>query len=225
MLKLQHRLEEAQFVVDNTRLWHSGFNLGWIKELEIEPKVIFDVGACDFGDAIRFKQHFQSAEVYSFELNHNNYIKYCMLAERLGVNTEGLAVSDSNLTIPGYYQSTHSSSAQSTLLKPTDRYKEKYGYIEHSFIERETQQIRLDTYCQNRQIKYIDIVHSDLEGGELKMLVGLGEMRPKLIFLEYLVDGGWEGQNFESVDKWFSDNKYELLLDSWPDRLYWRKNG
>lgn len=220
MLKLKPRLQESQFVIADTRLWHSGFNLEWIESLEIEPKVILDVGACDFGDAIRFKQHFPNTEVYSFELNHNNYIKYCMLAERLDVNTENLAVSDSNLTIPGYYQSSHSSSAQSTLLKPTEEYKKRYGYIEHNFIGRETPQIRLDTYCQNRQIKYIDIVHADLEGGELKMLVGLGEMRPKLIFVEYLVDGGWEGQSFKSVDEWFNDNEYELLLDAWPDRLY-----
>ena len=38
--------------------------------------IIFDVGACDFNDSIRFRENFLYAEIYSFEPDITN-LKNC----------------------------------------------------------------------------------------------------------------------------------------------------
>src|SRR5262245_34445362 len=59
--------------VDQRRLFRSGFNIAWIGELGLVPKVIFDIGAYDGGDAVRFKQKFPDAHVVSFEADPVRY--------------------------------------------------------------------------------------------------------------------------------------------------------
>lgn len=217
---MKPRLIEAEYNVDGKTLHHSGFNIEWFDELGISPKLILDVGAYDFGDAIRFKEAFPGANVYAFELDKNNYAKFSEFAQTKGVLTENIAVSDSNNETSGYFEAKHDGgvNAQSTLLKPTDKYTFSYPYVKHTFVESPISQVRLDTYFED--YCKIDLLHIDVEGAEYMVLCGLGEKRPTLIWLEYLIDGGWEGCRFQDVDLWFQNNGYELLLHDGLDKLW-----
>jgi len=49
---------------------------------------------------------------------------------------------------------------------------------------------RLDTFCEGSGVSNIDILHMDIQAGEYNALVGLGKIRPNLIFLEVSLEHG-----------------------------------
>lgn len=220
---IQPRLTESAYTISDQTLHHSGFNLEWFDELSIQPGLILDVGAYDFGDAVRFKDKFPDCDIYAFELDSRNFEKYHGFAQHLGITTVLCAISDKTNTIDGYYEShhCHGDNAQSTILAPTDIYRSNYPYVEHKYVNKPISQIRLDDYLNNKEIsKNIDLLHLDVEGAEYQVLLGLGILRPKLIWLEYLIDGAWQGVSFAEVDKLLLDMNYKLELHAGFDKLW-----
>lgn len=196
---MKPRLDEAAYEIEGHILHSSGFNLTWFDYFGIVPKLIVDVGAFDFGDSIRFKKRFPAANVFAYELDEDNYSKHSKYAQDCGVITNNIAICDENKIVDGYWKAInkgHHENAQGSLLEPTQSYKNDYPYITHEYTDKHVVGARLDSLFEDT----IDLLHEDTEGGELKVLNGLGELRPKLIWVEYLVDGGWVGQNFNDVD-------------------------
>jgi FkbM family methyltransferase len=210
---------EWEYSFQNERLHHSIFNLDWIED----PEIIFDVGAWDFGDSVRFKNRFPNAEVYSFELMQENYNRFSPLAESIGINTYNLGVSDNN-EMSKFYKAAHShgDNAQSSLLEPSDLYKERYGSIvSHQESENLVQCTTLSSFCINNSISHIDVLHIDVEGAEGKVLRGLGDLRPTLIFAEFLIDGGWKGQqSFKDILDHLYYIGYIIEKDMGSDKLF-----
>lgn len=210
---------EWEYSFQNERLHHSIFNLDWIED----PEIIFDVGAWDFGDSIRFKNRFPDAEVYSFELMQENYNRFSPLAESIGIKTYNLGVSDEDGEAR-YYRSYHShgDNAQSSLLEPSPLYKEKYGdMVRHEEAEDIAKCMTISSFCLQNKISNIDVLHIDVEGAEGKVLDGLGDLRPTLIFAEFLIDGGWKGQqSFEEILDNLYDIGYMIEKDMGSDKLF-----
>lgn len=207
---------EGTYKLEGHILYKSGFNLAWLEELNINPDTIVDVGSYDFGDTIRFKIGVPHASVFGFELDYDNYIKYEDLALRYHVIPANIGISNEN-KVDKFYKANNKSisNCQGCLSEPKDEYYKKYSYVSHEHSVRSVIIRRLDYY-----FKEIDMLHIDVEGGEYQVLLGLGNVRPKIISLEYLIDGGWVGQSFQSVNKWFMDNKYKLVIDGWPDKVF-----
>jgi len=161
-------------------VFHSMFNLKWLGELEINPKVIFDIGCNNGGDSIRFKQTWPDAKVVGFEANSEfsdefyKYINEDIIFELVGVSD----VDGEELFYPGiWFDNSKSTAPWGTFNKKwSEKYKWGNGVM--------TKTISLYSYCQEHDIKEIDLLHVDAEGDEFKIIKGLKDLKPKLIFTE-----------------------------------------
>jgi hypothetical protein len=86
--------DDKEFIYNDNKFYSSNFNLNWFEELNIEPKVILDIGAYDFGDSIKYKIAFPNSQVYSFEADLERYEKTHKFAEICGVKTFNKAYAD-----------------------------------------------------------------------------------------------------------------------------------
>ncbi len=210
---------EGEYILGGKQLHHSVFNIHWLEN----PKVILDVGAFDFGDSLRFKNGFPECEVYAFEMDKRNYNAHRLFAEYRGVHTYNVAVSNQN-GFSDFYESHHTGgvNAQSSLLEPAQTYRDNYQHIvNHKKADYQTETITLESFCQRNSILDIDLVHCDVEGAEFEVIEGLGTIRPKMIFAEFLLDGGWVGQKkFEKTLELLRELGYNLVGSYSFDKLF-----
>lgn len=206
---------------------HSSFNANWIKECNINPKVILDIGSYDGGDAIRLKHKFPEANVYSFEGDPARINLIEKYIKKFDVNFIPLAVSDHNGESQ-FYQSFVDGQAlgQGSLLKHTDLYKSIYPHIKQEQDPITVKCISIDSFCKENKIDEVDVAHIDVEGAEWYVLNGMGSIKPKMIFLETIINKGekrgWLGSF--SADKdihdMLTEMGYSLIKDIISDRLY-----
>lgn len=158
----------------------SDFDMNWIEQyLKKPPKVIFDIGCYNGIDSMMFKQKYPQAEVYSFEASPTTY-------SRLIANPS----LTKNLKIYHY--------AMSNFIGEID-FHDSYGINDCSGSILESQHKRTDLkfktpvkvptttiekFCQDNDIKEIDLIHMDVQGAEFCVMQGIGNMRPKMIFCE-----------------------------------------
>lgn len=210
---------EGPYQLDGVTLYHSSFD----ETLLDNPKVILDVGAYDFGDGIRFKRRFPDCQVLGVEMSKDNYGKFHEFANKQGIKTFNLAICDKNEKV-GYFQSTCTLgiNAQSTILEPGQVYKNAYNHI----VKHDTEKIwidgkTLDTLAEENNITEVDFLHLDVEGAEYHVFLGMKKIRPKLIFAEFLFDGGWVGQaSWDETFKLLDSYGYELLMDLPHDKIF-----
>ena len=211
---------EGTFLDSNgVLLHHSVFNLDWV---DWEPKVICDVGAYNMGDSIRFKNRWPKCAVHAFELSPQVYGKHAPYAISQGINTHNVGVSDYNGRAK-YWQSRHVDgvNAQSTLIEPSQAYKNAYSSIVSHSLADEVDIVRLDDFCKEKGIGEIDILHVDAENSEWYVINGLGKLRPKMIFAEFLIDGGGEhSKSFQETLSLLDGFGYDCVGEFSFDRLF-----
>lgn len=213
---------ECVYIDANGRSLHrSYFNLDWIDN----PKCVLDVGAWDFGDSVRIKQRFPKCKVHSFELLPKNCQIYAPYAMSQGVFTYNIGITD-KCGLFEYYESIHNSgdNAQSTLLEPDKRYIDNYGgYVKHQKVTLAVYCETIKNFCQFRDIlpHEVDLLHLDVEGNEYNVFKGLGDIRPKMIFAEFLLNDGWKNQGTfqESID-FLESIGYTLAAEFPFDKLF-----
>ncbi|MHA1987696.1 MAG: FkbM family methyltransferase [Promethearchaeota archaeon] len=163
---------------------YSVFNVNWMDELGIDPKIIFDVGCNNGGDSIRFKRQWEKAQVHAFEADSNfeKEIENYMKEERIIFVNSGVLDEDAEHDFyPSRIPTTLKSSGSGTFIK--SRAESNDPRVE--FLKPEKiKTISLHTYCKKNEIKEIDLLHIDAEGSELKVIKGLKDIRPKVIFAE-----------------------------------------
>lgn len=213
--------EEGSYKLDGHRLWHSSFDV----EMLDNPKVILDVGAYDFGDSIRFKRKFPDCQIFGVEMSKDNYDKFSPFAEEQGIHTFHLAICHEDGEI-GYHQATNVDgvNAQSSILKPGEIYKNNYSRIvSHSEEKLLVTSKTLDTLARENGItnREVNLLHVDVEGAEYQVFLGMKWLRPKIIFAEFLFDGGWEGQvSFSQTLQLLRDYGYELYQNLPHDKIF-----
>jgi FkbM family methyltransferase len=201
----------------------SYFDLNWIN-LYLENKsdlIIFDVGAFDFSDSLRFKQVFPNSKIYSFEADEINYNNYSLNAKQKGILTNHLAVSDKSeiLTFYGSKTIDHRMSGNisnwtcsGSLLKSGG--KNKDVRIEFDCIGTKVQGIRIDDFCKMNNINHINVMHMDIQGNEYNAIKGLGDNKdiyPKILFCETC--------EFETYESGVTLNDFDNLVLSLGYRL------
>jgi len=211
---------------------YSIFNLSWISELEISPKIIFDVGCNNGGDSIRFKQQWKEAEVHSFEADPEIYdkIKDYMLEE--GIILSGIGVSDEDGELD-FYQGEITSVRKNTICG-SGTFAESRGKSVNGVDHRvrfkspiKVKTISLYSYCKENNIVDIDLLHIDAEGWELNIIKGLKDIRPKVIFAEqhhYILTQ----EQINEFTTYMESHDYHLNMKKGVDYLYiegdlWRK--
>jgi len=154
----------------------------------LDPLVIFDIGACEGEDSIRYGREFPNARIYAFEPLPSNMTTLKRQVAAYGatqVEAFPIALSDERGTATFYVSSGSPENLPSTedweygnkssSLLPPAELREHYPWI------RFEQSIEVDTdtlagFCAARGIGRIDFIHMDVQGAELKVLRGAGDL-------------------------------------------------
>jgi FkbM family methyltransferase len=173
--------------------------------------VIFDIGACEGEDSIRYSRLFPRARVLAVEalpanqeILRANFAKYGVSAELIPValsDKRGTSVFHVSAGRPKDLFSGESwnyGNKSSSLLPPAAA-EPMYGWI--SFPEQITVQCEtLVDVCAARNLDHIDFIHMDVQGAEGLVLEGARPMLPRirLIWLEVSNQLLYQGQKLRS---------------------------
>jgi len=160
--------------------------------------VIFDIGACEGEDSIRYAREFPNARIYAFEpLPSNMSTLHRQVAAYGATQVEAfpIALSDERGTATFHVSSGSPENLPSTAdweygnksssLLPPGELREHYPWLRfEQSIEVATD--TLASFCAERGIERIDFIHMDVQGAELKVLQGAGDLlrRVRAIWLE-----------------------------------------
>ncbi len=160
--------------------------------------VIFDIGSCEGEDSIKYSRIFPFSKIYAVEalpsnlpLLKGNLDKYAVF----NVEILPFALSN-NKGISKFYVSSGKPDEQpdnldwdfgnkSSSLLPPDKHLETAPWLKfQSVIDVETRTIK--DICTEKRIDYIDFIHMDVQGAELKVLEGAEDIleKVKVIWLE-----------------------------------------
>jgi len=150
------------------------------------PMVVFDIGACEGEDSIRYARLFKNAQVYAFEplpknieIVKQNIANY--KADRVTLVPQ--AFSDS-IGVATFHVSSGVPKGQpagedwdygnkSSSLLPPDELLKRHDWLKFN----EAIEVKTDTiqhFCAERKIDAVDFIHMDVQGAELMVLNGAG---------------------------------------------------
>ena len=154
------------------------------------PRVIFDIGACEGEDSIRYSRLFPRSQVYAFEpLPTNQAIIRHNFAHHHADRAELVPLALSDHIGPATFHVSSGRPAHlfgpeewnygnksSSLLAPASS-APMHGWIE--FPEKiEVACDTLDAFCRRRGIARVDFIHMDVQGAEALVLAGAAHMLP-----------------------------------------------
>lgn len=196
---------------------------------EIDDLVIFEIGACEGEDTIRYSHLFPNAKIYSFEPIPNNYKKIIKNITDYNIKNASVyqvALSNSTGVSDIYVSSGHPDYIQknsdwdygnkSSSLLPGKELSTYYNWIN---LE---EKIQIQTYticdfCKLHSIDKIDFIHMDVQGAELMVLEGAFDYLKdlKMIWLEVGVVELYENQPLKnSVIDFLNKNGFEIIKDT-----------
>lgn len=208
-----------------------------LKWLLKEDITIFEVGAAQAEDTIKYAKLFPKSQIHAFEAFKSNVTKALTNLTKYKVENvtfNNIAVSD-KIGISDFYESSlenkiaensiSDGSRSSSLLEP-EKHLEYYSAIKFSKAT-QVKTITLDQYCLDIRIKNIDFLHLDVQGGELLVLYGAKNMISSIniIWLEVSKVDLYKNQpKSEDIHRFMLENNFVLILDSigslYGDRLY-----
>jgi FkbM family methyltransferase len=169
---------------------------------------IFDVGACEGEDSIRYAKRFPNARIYAFEplptnqrLIQANFEKYHVTnAELVPVALSDQCgpaeffVSAGRPDVPFCGEDWNYGNKSSSLLPPAMR-EPMHGWITFP----ETVRVPCETvhrFCKSRGISRVDFMHMDVQGAEFRVLAGAGPTLKRVvaIWLEVAEQVLYQGQ-------------------------------
>lgn len=193
-----------------------------------KPKYIFDIGACDGLDSIKYSWLFPKAKVFSFEPIENNYKLFVKNIEKYNVKNiviEQIALSDNN-GVAEFYLSSGSpedidnpdwdyGNKSSSLLKPnkTTEILPWLKFENKQMVRTKT----LSSYMVENKIDVIDFIHMDVQGAELMVLNGAKEhlKNIKMIWLEVENIELYKNQPLKNdVEDFLSQNNFKKIKDT-----------
>ncbi len=207
----------------------SEFNCDWLAD----PRCILDIGTYDGSDAAMFKERFPSCRVLAVEACPDNYsiMMSRFFPTLFHVEVFHFAACDFDGEVPFFSNTdTHFPGhfgQSGSLLTPTDRIDRKWrgGRGEIQFKQpRMVTARRLDTFCAGQNVTWVDLLHMDVQGAESLVIDGMGDMRPRMIFLETdetKETSGYVGAvPFDELVERLTSRGYALKWQSPHDALY-----
>jgi FkbM family methyltransferase len=203
--------------------------------------VIFDIGACEAEDSIRYSRFFPKSVIYSFEPLPQNVERAKKNLGNYSVQNVHLinkALSDKKGWSDFFVSSGQPADADedwdfgnksSSLLYP-GKAIEVTGFIKfNENIKVET--TTLDSFCNENRIKKIDFIHMDVQGAEMMVLKGASNSLKfiKSIWLEVSTVHLYKEQALaEDIDLFMQRNNFIMVKDCLygisGDRLYVSKH-
>lgn len=173
---------------------------------------IFEIGAADGRDCVRYRRLFPDATVYAFEPLPENY---SMLAAKAAADAmirpvQAAAASEVG-TARFHVAAWHDASS---LLQPVDT-GATFDTYQASTLAIDVATIALDTFAADNGIERIDILKMDAQGAELAILHGaahlLAEGRIGLIYTEVQFNPSYQGAGrFNEIMTLLRDHGFEL---------------
>jgi FkbM family methyltransferase len=206
----------------------SSFNLNYIQRIigKTDGLIIFDIGAHNFQDSINIKSTFPNSEVYAFEPDILNIKKYADNATRSGVKVFDFAMSDESGETTFYNSETLKGqewSCSGSLLKPVTKEGTNEGLHEgllYNLIGYNVKIKTLKEFCDSKNISP-DVIHMDVQGAETKVMKGIGDYRPKIIFAETCEFDVYEtNSSLEEFDNLMFSLGYKIVERLLYDTLY-----
>jgi FkbM family methyltransferase len=195
----------------------SYFNLEWIKQyVKKDNPIIFDIGAFNFDDSINFKIYYPESDVYAFEAFYENIKQYSDKAKNYGVKVYDVALSDKNGETKFYNSMTlngGSWTCSGSILIPT---KEEgvsiHPGLKYNLEGVEVKTTTIETFCEQNDIKNVDVIHMDIQGAEYYAIKGMGKkIKPKIIFCETCEYDSYEKSlTQKDLDNLLFDLGYEI---------------
>ncbi len=192
--------------------------------------VIFDIGACEAEDSIRYSMLFPQSTVFAFEPRPDNLQKGNALIKEYGkknIILESIALSNEN-GVAEFFLSEgepddlknddnwNYGNKSSSLLPPSEEMKKHTEWL--NFKNKiQVNTLRLDNYVAGKKIEGIDFIHMDVQGAELMVLDGAGVFlnKIKLIWLEVEAVELYKGQPLKSnVEEYMQKNNFVNVLDT-----------
>ncbi len=109
---------------------------------------------------------------------------------------------------------------QGSIYQHSDFYKKTFPFVNQAETPSQLPGSRLDTLCAGLVITTIDLLHIDIEGAEFVALSGMGDLRPKMIFLEVQKKYFKSGVDIKDTEPLLAHLGYELALNLGIDRVY-----
>ena len=186
---------------------------------------IFDIGACEGEDSIRYSRVFKNAQIFTFEplpsnqeIIINNLEKYScsnVLLQKIALceydGSIEFHVSQGRPQDLWEGPQWNYGNKSSSILRPTSN--ERFGWL----FFKNTITIpchRLDSFCDQKNIQKIDFIHMDVQGAELLVLNGAKNILNNTIavWLEVANEKKYEGQPLRvSVEKYMLDAGFLLI--------------
>lgn len=204
--------------------------------------VIFDIGSCEGEDSIRYARAFPNSRIYAFEPLPANMATLKRQVAAYGahqVEAFPIALSDERGSATFYVSSgapEHLPNSEewdygnkSSSLLPPGEVTEHYPWLKFDqAIEVQTE--TLENFCGAHDIDHIDLIHMDVQGAELKVLRGAGDLlrRVKAIWLEIESVALYEGQPLAAEMQTFMESQgfvkhKDTVADISGDHLYVRQ--
>jgi len=204
--------------------------------------VIFEIGSCEGEDTIRLKRNYPNSTIYTFEALPKNVQIIKANLKRYGLPTDkvfSLALSEKKGSADFYVSSGHPDELpktknwdygnKSSSLLPPKEHKKVLKWIK--FKEKvKVQTERLDDFCKTQGVSKIDFIYLDVQGAELMVLKGAGNLIKKIgaIWMEVEAIELYEGQPLKNeVERFMKKSGFVRAKDTVDeisgDQLYLRQ--
>ena len=205
---------------NGAEVYCSSFNPSWLSELNIKPRVIIDVGSYDGGDALKLSKAFPEARIVTIEADPFRATIVRQNLAATDIEIVEAAVQDHEGLVewfPALINGTPDASGSIFLM--TEKEAAKRSHINQVHEPARVRGRRLSALIHELGIEGIDLLHMDIQGAEHAALLGLGEHRPRMIYLE--VGAAYEGApSTGEVHALLRRMGYRLAADFRTDRLY-----
>jgi FkbM family methyltransferase len=192
--------------------------------------IIFDIGACEGEDSIRYSKLFPNSTIYAFEPRADNFKKGGEMIKqynRKNILLFNIALSDKNGTAefylsegePGQLKNDENwnyGNKSSSLLPPSEELKKHTAWLNFknkTIVETK----RLNEFVKEKNISTIDFMHIDVQGAELMVFEGAGDYLKniKVVWTEVEAVKLYENQPVKrDIEKFMIKNHFINIYDT-----------
>lgn len=200
---------------------------------QMQPLVIFDIGACECLDSIRYSILFPKASVYAFEPLPKNIERgkaYISAYQRDNITLVEEALSNQTGTAKFFVSSGKPENVEASVdwdfgnksssLLPPDQTLQVHQWLKFE-EEIEVKTNTLAGFCLENHLREIDFIHLDVQGAELLVLEGAADFlqKIKVIWLEVEKVSLYKNQPLQDQVETFMKKRHFIKVMDTVDKV------